>query len=603
MKALVKEQFWTMRPLLVVGVFVAVIAVLSWRAVQLHLFPEEVSARLPDRAKNQHVGEMMIPPRRGEIVDRKGAVLALSTPVVTVGVNPSQLLALRQGWLDQRQDESQEKRQHAEGALLLQQKRWKRLDELLGQPSGWFQQKLERYASRHYIPLQRQVAPHVQKKIAALEIKGVEFRRGARRYYPEGEAMASFLGFTNQKDRGQEGIELVYDRQLSGSPERVSVVRDASRKAIETLGLIERGEDGERLQLSLDRRLQFLAYRSLNRALKKHDANSGSVVVLDSNRGEVLAMVNLPSFNPNDRAQRKGGALRNRAVTDVLEPGSTMKPFTVAAALESGVVTTDTVLDTAPGRYRVGRKVITEYRNKNYGEVTMERLLQKSSNVGSAMVAMKMKPEQMWRVLDRAGVGEPTGSGFPGEVSGVLWDHARWRKVEQATISYGYGISLTALQLARAYQALAEDGLVRPVSLIHQPDPSASEETRRVFSKETARQVRLMMETVTQSGGTATRAAVEGYRVAGKTGTVNRLVGGRYLDEEGESFGNIALFAGLAPVEAPEIVIVVVVDDPKENGTTGGAVAAPVFADVMEGALRVMGVPPSSPAGEEAQHG
>ncbi len=603
MKELVKEQLWSIRPLLMAGVLTAVVVLLVWRAVQLHMFPEEVSTRLPDRAKNQHIGEMRIPPRRGEIVDRNGSVLALSTPVVTVGVSPRQLLALRQRWTEERKNGDQSQRQRAEGALLLQQSRWKKLDKLLGKSSGWFRQKLEHYASRHYIPLKRQVAPHIQKQIAALEIKGVEFRRGARRYYPEGEAMASFLGFTNQKDRGQEGIELVYDQWLSGSPERVSVVRDASRNAVETLGLIERGEDGKRIQLSLDRRLQFLAYRSLNRALIKHDANSGSVVVLDSNRGEVLAMVNLPSFNPNDRTQRKGGALRNRAVTDVLEPGSTMKPFTVAAALENGVVTTATVLDTAPGRYRIGRKVITEYRNKNYGEVTMERLLQKSSNVGSAMVAMEMKPEQMWKVLDRAGVGEPTGSGFPGEVAGVLRDHARWRKVEQATISYGYGISLTALQLARAYQALAEEGVVRPISLIHQPDPSAAEETRRVFSQETARQVRLMMETVTQPGGTATRAAVEGYRVAGKTGTVNRLVGGRYLDEAGEPFGNIALFAGLAPVESPEIVIVVVVDDPKENGTTGGAVAAPVFADVMGGALRVMGVPPSPSMDQEAQHG
>ncbi len=551
------------RRILVGGLLLLAMAALVWRAVVLHLLPEEVSARIPQRVK-QHIGDMLIPARRGEIVDRNGAVLALSTPVVTVGCNPQQFRAS----VHQRTE----------------------LEKLLGEESGWLASKVARYASRRYIPLKHQVTPSVQKKIAALRIEGVEFRRSTRRYYPEGEAMASLLGFTNQMDEGQEGIELAYSEWLGGSPERVSVVRDASRKPIETLGLIEQGEEGKLLRLTLDRRLQFLAYRSLSSAIREHDADSGSVVVLDSQRGEVLAMASLPSFNPNDSAQRRGGALRNRAATDLLEPGSTMKPFTVAAALESGVVTTDSVIDTAPGRFRIGRKTITEFRNHNYKKIDLATLIRKSSNVGSAKVALMMKPQQLWKILDLAGVGELTGSGFPGEATGVLRDYARWHRVEQATLSYGYGLNMTPLQLARAYSAIAEDGVIGTVTLLHQPDDDR--EVRRVFSAETARKVRSMMEGVTGEGGTAQRARVKGYRVAGKTGTVDKIVGGRYADREGKPFGHTALFAGMAPASDPRIVVVVVVDDPKEGGYTGGAVSAPVFSEVMGGVLRIMGIPP-----------
>ncbi len=552
------------RRILVGGLLLLAMTALVWRAVVLHLLPEEVSARIPHRVK-QHIGEMLIPARRGEIVDRNGAVLALSTPVVTVGCNPQKFSASAQ--------------QHAE------------LEKLLGEESGWLAGKVSHYASRRYIPLKRQVTPPVQKKIAALGIEGIEFRRSTRRYYPEGEAMASLLGFTNQMDEGQEGIELAYREWLDGSPERVSVVRDASRNPIETLGLVEQGEEGKLLHLSLDRRLQFLAYRSLSRAIREHDADSGSVVVLDSERGEVLAMVSLPSFNPNDPAQRKGGALRNRAVTDLLEPGSTMKPFTVAAALESGVVTTDTVIDTAPGRFRVGRKTITEFRNHDYKKIDLATLIKKSSNVGAAKVALMMKPQQLWRILDLTGIGELTGSGFPGEATGVLRDYARWRRVEQATLSYGYGLNMTPLQLARAYSAIAEDGVVGTITLLHQPDGD-DREMRRVFSAETARKVRSMMEGVTGEGGTARRASVKGYRVAGKTGTVDKIVGGRYADKDGKTFGHTALFAGMAPARNPRIVVVVVIDDPKGEAYTGGAVSAPVFSEVMGGALHIMGIPP-----------
>ncbi len=535
-----------------------------WRAVTLHLFPEYISARLPDRADRQHVGEMLIPARRGEIVDRNGAVLALSTPMVTVGCNPTLF-----------PDDPQ---------------RRKALAKLLEKPDHWLLEKLKRYGDKQYIPLKRQVEPEVKQQIAALEIPGVEFRRGSRRFYPEGEAMGSFLGFTDRQDVGQEGVEFAFEEWLNGAPERVSVVRDAARKPIETLGLIEQGEPGRRLHLSLDRRLQFLAYRSLNQALKRHDAASGTVVVLDSDRGEILAMVSLPSFNPNDLTQRKGGALRNRAVTDLLEPGSTMKPFTVAAAMESGLVDTETVIDTHPGTLRMRGLTVREFRGKNYKEVTMEKLLQKSSNVGSVKVALMMEPQQLWRVLDLAGIGEETGSSFPGEAVGVLRDHARWRKVDQATLSYGYGMSVTPLQLARAYMALAEDGMIRPLTFLYHPDEPDNYGSRRVLSAETARKVRRMMEKVTLEGGTAGKARVKEYRVAGKTGTVDKLVGGRYKDAEGKPFGHVALFAGMAPVNDPKIVVVVVVDDPKEGGYTGGAVAAPVFSEVMGGALRVMGI-------------
>ncbi len=524
------------------------LAAVVWRAVQLHLFPEAFSEQLLHRADSQHIGKMSIPARRGEILDRNGVVLAMSTPMVTVGCNP-QLFP-----------DSPKKR--------------RALEKLLEKPKGWLKRRLKKYASKQYIPLKHQVVPEVKEKIAALQIEGVEFRKGSRRFYPEVETMASILGFTNAKDEGQEGIEYAFDDHLSGSPERVSVVRDASGKAIRTLGLVERGEAGQPLRLSLDRRIQFLAYSALDRALKQHDAASGTVVVLDSDRGEVLAMVSMPSFNPNDWSQRKGEGLRNRAVTDVLEPGSTMKPFTVAAALENGVVTTETVIDTSPGTLRMRGLTVREFRGKNYKGVDMAKLLQKSSNVGSAKVALMMKPEDFWRVLDLVGVGEDSGSGFPGEGVGVLRDHARWRKVEQATMSYGYGLSMTPLQLARAYLALAEDGVIRPLTFHYHLGEPDDYGTRRAFSAETARQVRKMMEKVTQEGGTARKARVKGYRVAGKTGTVDKLVGGKYKDSEGKPFGHTALFAGLAPINDPKIVAVVVVDDPKGKYYTGGSVAA-----------------------------
>ena len=562
-QAVTGDTPWRKR--VVIALLAAGAAAVVWRAMMLHLFPEEISAKLPYRVK-QHIGKMLIPARRGEIVDRTGEVLALSTPMVTVGCNP------------QKFPDSVEKRAA--------------LAKLLGKTDRWLKKKLERYEDKRYIPLKKQVEPETKQKIAALKIKGVEFRRGSRRFYPEGEAMASMIGFTNQQDVGQEGVELAYDSWLDGKPEQVRVVRDAVGKSIETLSLIERGEEGKRLHLTLDRRLQFLAYRSLNRALKEFDAESGTVVVLDSDRSEILAMVSLPSFNPNDLAQRKGGALRNRAVTDLLEPGSTMKPFTVAAAMENGIVTTSTTIDTSPGTLRVGRKTIREFRNHNYKEVNMARLLQKSSNVGSAMVALMMKPQQFWRVLDLAGIGEETGSTFPGEGTGVLRDYARWRKVEQATLSYGYGMSMTPLQLARAYTAIAEDGMIRPITFLQSEEAERDQESRRGFSAKTAKDVRLMMEKVTQEGGTARRARVKEYRVAGKTGTVDKLVGGRYADADGKPFGHTALFAGMAPVEDPRVVVVVVVDGPKGKYYTGGAVAAPVFSEVMGGALRVLGIPP-----------
>ena len=563
----------TMVRRIVVGApLLAATAVLVWRAVMLHMLPQEVSVKLPGRV-TQHIGEMEIPAIRGEIVDRNGAVLALSTPVVTVGCNP------------QKFPDSGETRS--------------RLARLLGESESWLSEKLKRHSSKQYIPLKRQVAPHVHKKIAALNIEGIEFRRGVRRYYPEGEAMASFLGFTDQHDKGQEGIELAYDEWLDGSPDRVQVVRDASRKPIETLGLIEQGEEGKRLYLSLDRRLQFLAYRSLGKAIRDHDASSGSVVVLDSDHGEVLAMVSIPSFNPNDPAQRQGGALRNRAVTDLLEPGSTMKPFTVAAALDSGAVNLGTIIDTSPGRLRIGKKVIREFKNHNYKQINLQTLVQKSSNVGSAKLALMMKPQQFWRVLDLAGIGELTGSGFPGEGTGVLRDYARWRKVDRATLSYGYGMNLTPLQLARAYSAIAEDGMIRPVTFLHKRNQEERGGVRRVISANTAQALRLMMESVTQNEGTARRARVREYRVAGKTGTVDKLVGGKYYDEDGKALGHTALFAGMAPVNDPKIVVVVVVDDPKGKKYTGGWVSAPVFSEVMGGALRVMGISPDSTDSDE----
>lgn len=555
------------------SILLILLFIVAGRAVILHLSSESVSPNFPNVMK-QYVKTITIPSMRGDILDRNGETLALSTPMVIVGVRNREFT------------KSIEKRRE--------------LAKLLDRSDEWLSKKVDNRPHLRYVKLKDQVSPDIKKRIVALNIEGIEFRRGVRRYYPDGDIISNLLGFTNSKDRGQEGVEKSYNYQLNGYPEKVQVIKDREGKAIETVGLVKRGKKGGDFKLSIDRRVQFIAYQALRKALQEYKAVSGTVVVLDSDRGEVLAMVNLPSYNPNDSSQRRGEALRNRAVTDVLEPGSTMKPLTIASALEYGVIDKDDKIDTSPGRLRFKGASIGEYAGHNYGVVSIEELLWVSSNVGSAKVALKLTPEQLWSTLDKVGVGRVTGVGFPGEVKGKLRSHKNWVKVDHATISYGHGIDMTPLQIAQAYLALAEDGVITPITLLHNDSSLNRDEGRRVFSAEVAKTVRMMLEGVTSNPkGTAKKARVAGYRVGGKTGTAEKLVNGRYKDSEGKSFGHTAIFAGMAPIEDPKIVAVVVVVDPQGKKYTGGWVAAPVFSEVVGGALRIMGVAPQPNNGGE----
>ena len=413
-------------------------------------------------------------------------------------------------------------------------------------------------------------------------------QREYRRYYPGGEVFAHTVGFTNVDDQGLEGLELAYDQWLQGTPGRKRVIRDGHARVVRNVESIREPVEGKNLVLSIDRRLQFLAYRELKAAVQQHKAKSGSIVILDALTGEVLTMVNQPAYNPNGSKQGRRGRLRNRAVTDVFEPGSTMKPFTVAAALESGRYRPRTRIDTSPGSMRVGRHQVRDIRN--YGAIDVATVIRKSSNVGVSKIALDLPREDLWRFFSRLGFGESTGSGFPGEADGQLTPHQRWARIDQATLSFGYGLSATPLQLARAYAVLAAEGIRRPVSLLRLERPPAGD---RVMSPATARAVLTMLEAVVSTEGTAPDAAVAGYRVAGKTGTIKKSVSGGYAEDR-----YVSVFTGIAPASAPRLVVVVMIDEPGAGKYYGGQVAGPVFSKVMAGALRLMNITPDDLAAE-----
>ncbi|MDX1626718.1 MAG: penicillin-binding transpeptidase domain-containing protein, partial [Wenzhouxiangellaceae bacterium] len=399
-------------------------------------------------------------------------------------------------------------------------------------------------------------------------------------FYPTAEVSAQVVGITNIDEIGQEGLELAYDSWLTGTTGLKRVVQDRLGRTVENVELIREAEAGRELRLTLDRRLQYLAYRGLAETIAEHRARSGSVVVLDVTTGGILAMVNFPSFNPNARNRGAAEARRNRALTDVLEPGSVVKPFVVAAAMEAGLARPSMLVDTAPGWMQVSGHTIEDVRN--YGELTVTGILTKSSNVGVAQLAMAMDPQHMWSMYSRLGFGTVTGTGFPGESAGVLRDYQRWRKLEQATLSYGYGLSVTPLQLARAMAAVADDGRLRQPTFIMEPDNPV----QSVMDPALAKQLREMLETVTGPEGTATRAAIDGYRVAAKTGTSRKVGVGGYGDRY------VSSIAGFAPITAPRIAAVVVIHDPRGDAYYGGAVAGPLFGRVVADALRLMNVPP-----------
>jgi cell division protein FtsI (penicillin-binding protein 3) len=493
---------------------------------------------------------------RGRILDRHGDILAISTPVKSVWAIP--------------EDARLTPAQTRELAALL---------EMDARELG---RKLA--SARDFVYLKRQIAPDVATQIANLKLPGVQFQNEFRRYYPTGEVTSHMLGFTGNQDVGQEGIELAMEAQLAGKPGSRRVIKDRRGQIVEDVESIQVPQEGRDTVLAIDAKLQYLAYSQLKQAITEHKAKAGGIVVLDAKNGEVLALANLPTYNPNNRTKLSGAQLRNRAFTDTFEPGSTFKPFTIALALEKGNVRFDTPINTAPGKLTIGPATISDAHP--HGILSVAQVIQKSSNVGAAKMALAIPPEDMWKMFDSLGFGQPLKMGFPGEAGGRLRPWKRWRPIEQATMSYGHGISVTLIQLARAYQAFARDGDVLPLSLARlETTPAVG---ARVFSEQTAREVRAMLEMAVQPGGTAPKAQVSGYRVAGKTGTAHKLEGGLYANKY------VSAFVGFAPVSDPRLVVAVMIDEPSAGKYYGGEVAAPVFSSVMGGALRTLGVTPDA---------
>lgn len=541
---------WFVLSLLLLGA-----VALVWRSVYLQWINQDF---LQNQGDARHLRVMEVAANRGVIMDRNNEPLAISTPVDSIWVNPKLLLAnARKGDMN-------------------------RLAELLEMKPVELKQKIGQRADREFVYVKRRVAPELAERVERLGLAGVALQREYRRYYPMAEVAGHVVGFANVDDDGQEGMELAFDGQLRGIRGAKRVLRDSLGNVVENVESISEPQPGKDLVLSIDRRIQYLAYRELKAAVQTHRAKSASAVILDVQTGEVLAMVNQPAFNPNNRASFETDHYRNRAVTDLFEPGSTMKSFTVAAALEAGKITPHTVIDTAPGHYRLGRNTIRDA--VNYGAIDIGTILQKSSNIGTSKIALSMTPEQLWKMFNRVGFGIASGSRFPGEADGVVGDYWRWKQIQQASHSYGYGISVTALQLAHAYSVLASDGVLKPVSFVKVDTAPLGEQ---VMSVEVARQVRSMLESVVADGGTGKLARVSGYRVAGKTGTVHRSAVGGYADDRFS-----ALFAGVAPASKPRLAMVVVVHEPSGNEYHGGSVAAPVFSKVMTGALRLLNVAP-----------
>lgn len=534
-------------------VFITLVLGLSWRLADIQVFN-------PDFLRNQgdarHLRKVPVAAHRGMILDRHGEALAVSTPVHSVWLNPQEFNA--------------NKTQLAN------------LAKMLGLKSQAINKKVEHNAHREFVYLKRRVTPELANKVDELGITGVALQREYKRYYPMGEVTSHLVGFTNIDDMGQEGLELMHNDVLTGVPGLKRMVRDSRGNYVEGGEQLKPTKDGQNIQLSIDLRLQYLTYQSLKEAVTQHQAKSGSAVILDIHTGEVLAMVNQPSFNPNNRHGLKSSDYRNRAVTDLFEPGSTVKPFTMSSALQSGKFKPSSKVNTHPGTFRVAGHTIKDFRD--YGEIDMATLIKKSSNVGASKIALAMKPGQLWQDFAAFGMAEATGGYFPGEAMGSLPDPQQWRELDRATLSYGYGLASTALQLARGYMVLANGGILQPISFMKRTDKPMG---RRVYSTDVMKQVVSMMEGVVSVGGTATRAAVENYRVAGKSGTVKKANRGGYTDKQ-----YLSLFAGIIPVSNPRLAMVIMINDPSGEDYYGGLVAGPIFSKVMTGAMRLLNIAP-----------
>jgi cell division protein FtsI (penicillin-binding protein 3) len=523
------------------------------RAIYLQVIHEEFLVKQGDA---RILRDVKLSANRGMVLDRNGEPLAVSTPVDTVWADPRKL--------------SNHPQEYA------------RLAKALDRDPQWLARRVTSSLDREFVYLVRHMRPQDAAKVKALGIPGVDTLREYRRYYPAAEVTGHLLGFTNVDDVGQEGVELAFDQWLGGDAGSMRVMRDRDGRTIEIIERTKAPQPGQDLRTSIDLRVQYLAYRALKQAVHENDARGGSVVVLDIATGEVLAMVNQPAFNPNDREQYLPSRYRNRATNDFFEPGSSIKPFVVAAGMKTGRFHSDTLIETGPGTLRVGIKTVRD--KHNLGTIDVTTVLAKSSNVGVVKIALSLKPQEMWTTLHDLGFGSVTGSGFPGESAGILTGHEHWRSIGQATMSYGYGLSVTPLQLAQAYAVLGTGGIRRPVSLRRVDTPPAGE---RVLDEAVAEELVRMMESVVSDTGTARRAAVMGYRVSGKTGTAWKAADGGYNASK-----YMAVFGGVVPASQPRLAAVVVIDEPSAGRFYGGDVAAPVFAEVMSGALRLLAIPP-----------
>ncbi len=545
---------WKWRRRVVLAGFVSLALLLMGRAVQLQVLEDDFYR---EQGANRQLRTVEIPAHRGDLLDRSGDPLAISTPIDSFWGVPAKLVAQPQ--------------------KLLQ------VAQLLDVDATLLNQRVANAArdGRQFVYVKRHVLPDVVSQVRALDVEGLDVQREYRRFYPSGPSASHVVGFTGIDDEGREGLEMAYEDWLTGEKGSRRVVQDRTGREMAGLDVLKPAVAGKELRLSIDRQLQYFADKALREAIGEHKAESGSIVVMDTHTGEVLGMVNYPSYNPNNISDRSGGRQRNRAVTDVFEPGSTMKPFTIAAALESTIFKPISLVHTSPGWYQIGKYEIKDFRD--YGLLNLNGIVTKSSNVGISKVAGQLVPEQMWSVFDAFGFGHPTGSEFPGEVAGYFNHSSQWHRSEQASVSFGYGISVTALQLVRAYAALANDGIMPTVSFIHSDEPA---EGHRVIDAPIAKDIRKMLESVVLEGSGG-QAKVPGYTVAGKTGTSHRSQSGGYAEDRYAS-----LFAGFAPASDPRVAVVVVIHDPKGGEYFGGDVAAPVFAQVMAHALRLMGIEP-----------
>ncbi len=530
-------------------------ALLAVRAFYLQVVE---ASYLQNQSDATHLRVIEDDSHRGMILDRNGEPLAISTPVDSVWAHPAELAQARN--------------------------RWPALTRLLGISGAQLARAIRNSAGLQFMYVDREIAPQTAKAVMALHIPGVALQREYRRYYPAGPVTGQLIGFTNIDDVGQEGAELEYNDWLRAVPGKERVLQDRYGNIVQPVESISLPVPGRNLVLSIDRRIQFLTYRALMATIRKFHAHAASAVVVNVRTGEVLALVNVPSFNPNNRSTLASSLIRDRAVTDEFEPGSMLKPFTIAAALGTGRYQPTTMIDTSPGTIRVGGYTIRD--DVDSGTISVAQIIEVSSNVGATKIALSLKPETMWDMFRRAGFGMSTGVGLPGEEPGFVRPYQQWLPSEQATMSFGYGISVTVMQMAQAFAGIANDGMMMPVTILRRDQPVVG---RRIMSGTIARELRNMLELVVSSGGTAPGAAVPNYLVAGKTGTAHKLGTDGYRPNS-----YYASFAGFVPASDPRLAMVVVVNNPRSSEYYGGEVAAPVFSRVMSGALRMLNIPPDN---------